>query len=47
MTDQETELFYEKMLDYFGYLPHFEREPKRFAYYVRLYKYLNRDSTTS
>ena len=47
MTDQETELFYEKMLDYFGYLPHFEREPKRFAYYVRLFKYLNRDSTTS
>ena len=47
MTDQEVELFYEKMLDYFGYLPHFEREPKRFAYYVRLFKYLNRDSTTS
>ena len=47
MTDQETELYYEKMLDYFGYLPNFEREPKRFAYYVRLYKYLNRESTTS
>ena len=47
MTDQEAELFYEKILNYFGYLPHFEREPKRFAYYVRLYKYLNRDSTTS
>jgi len=47
MTDQEAELLYEKILNYFGYLPHFEREPKRFAYYVRLYKYLNRDSTTS
>lgn len=47
MTDQETELYYEKMLDYFGYLPNFEREPRRFAYYVRLYKYLNRESTTS
>ena len=47
MTDQETELYYEKMLDYFGSLPYFEREPRRFAYYVRLYKYLNRESTTS
>ena len=47
MTENETELYYGKMLDYFGYLPNFEREPRRFAYYVRLYKYLNRESTTS
>ena len=47
MTEDDAELYYEKMLQYFGYLPHFEREPKRFAYYVSLYKYLNRQSTTS
>lgn len=47
MSDDEAELYYEKMLNYFGYLPHFEREPKRFHYYVRLYRYLNRQSTTS
>jgi hypothetical protein len=47
MTESEAELYYEKMLNYFGSLPHFEREPRRFAYYVRLYKYLNRKSTTS
>jgi len=47
MTENEAELYYERMLNYFGTLPHFEREPKRFAYYVRLYKYLNRQSTTS
>lgn len=47
MTEDEAEIYYAKMLDYFGYLPHFEREPRRFIYYVRLYKYLNRDSTTS
>jgi len=47
MTEDDAGLYYEKMLQYFGYLPHFEREPKRFLYYVRLYKYLNRYSTTS
>ena len=47
MTDQEVEQYYGKMLDFFGYLPHFEKEPKRFLYYVRLYKYLNKHSTTS
>jgi len=31
MTDQDAELYYGKMLDYFGYLPNFEREPRRFA----------------
>jgi hypothetical protein len=47
MSEADAELYYEKMLEYFGSLPHFEREPKRFLYYVRLYKYLNRHSTTS
>lgn len=47
MSNDEVELYYERMLDYFGTLPHFEREPRRFDYYVRLYKYLNRQSTTS
>jgi len=47
MTEADAELYYGKMLDYFSYLPNFEREPRRFAYYVRLYKYLNRESTTS
>ena len=47
MTENEAESYYERLLNYFGYLPNFEREPRRFAYYVRLYKYLNRESTTS
>jgi hypothetical protein len=41
MTDQEIQKAYEEMLEWWGdKLPNLEHEPLRFAYYVRMYKYL-------
>ena len=41
MTDQEIQTAYEDMVEMWGdKLPNFEHEPIRFAYYVRLYKYI-------
>jgi hypothetical protein len=40
MTDEEVVTYYNDMVDYFGSLPNFEHEPIRFAYYVRLFKYM-------
>ena len=39
MTDQEAELIYDEMTKIFGWIPHPERQPKQFLYYVRLYNY--------
>jgi len=50
MTDEEALKKYNDMLEHFGTLPNFEHEPRRFAYYVKLYNYYNErkqdDSTT-
>jgi hypothetical protein len=41
MTDQEIQKAYEEMFEMWGdKLPNYEHEPLRFAYYVRMYKYL-------
>lgn len=41
MTDDELERHYGNMMATFGdNLPNFEKEPIRFRYYVKLYKYL-------
>jgi len=39
MTDEEILDEYNKMVDHFGSMPHPEHEPKRFAYYVKIYRY--------
>jgi hypothetical protein len=39
MTDDEVLKMYNEMLEYFGTLPNPEQEPRRFAYYVKLYRY--------
>lgn len=39
MTDQEILDFVKGMEEYFGELPNPEQEPRRFAYYIKLYKY--------
>lgn len=39
MTDQEIEQAYEEMKGMFEHLPNPEHEPRRFAYYVKLYFY--------
>ena len=40
VSEAELEHHWNTMLNLFGSLPHPEHEPRRFAYYVRLYKYL-------
>ena len=40
MTDQEAEDVYAEIEKLFGWIPHPERQPRQFLYYVRLYKYL-------
>ena len=41
MTDQEIQKAYDKMVEMWGdKLPNYEHEPIRFAFYVRMYKYL-------
>ena len=41
MTDQEIQKAYDEMVEMWGdKLPNYEHEPIRFAYYVRLYKYV-------
>jgi hypothetical protein len=41
MTDQEIQSAYEDMIGMWGdKLPNYEHEPIRFAFYVRMYKYL-------
>lgn len=49
MTDEEVLEKYKAMEEYFGILPNFEQEPKRFAYYVRLFNYYleRRDENSS
>lgn len=39
MTEDEIKITIENMIEYFGELPHPAHEPKRFAYYVKLYMY--------
>lgn len=39
MTDEEVIKEYEAMKEHFGELPNPEQEPRRFAYYVKLWKY--------
>lgn len=39
MTDEEVLRMYDAMLEYFGELPNPEQEPKRFAHYVKMYRY--------
>lgn len=41
MTDNEVELFYNKLLEHYCTLPCHIQEPIRFAYFVKLYKYYN------
>ena len=41
MTDQKIQSAYEDMIKMWGdKLPNYEHEPIRFAFYVRMYKYL-------
>jgi hypothetical protein len=41
VTEKEIEDAYNEMFEWWGdKLPNFEHEPLRFAYYVRMYKYL-------
>lgn len=41
MTEYQAELIYNDLVQLFGNrLPNFEREPRRFAYYVKIYKHL-------
>jgi hypothetical protein len=42
MTEEEVEIMYAEMEKYFGVLPSVDHEPKRFAYYVKLFKYLTK-----
>ena len=42
MTPEDIENMYLRMLDHFGTLPSVEHEPKRFAYYVKIFKYYER-----
>jgi hypothetical protein len=39
MTDEQVLEHYNRMVEYFGDLPNPEHEPKRFMYYVKLYRY--------
>jgi hypothetical protein len=39
ISDQDLEKLIADMKQMFGDLPHPEHEPKRFAYYIKLYKY--------
>lgn len=39
MTNEEVLAFVQEMEDHFGELPNPEQEPKRFAYYVLMFKY--------
>ena len=39
MTEEEVLKQYNEMVEMFGELPNFEQEPRRFAYYVKLYRY--------
>lgn len=39
MTDEEVLELYQEMEEHFGSLPNPEQEPRRFAYYVKLFKY--------
>ena len=40
MTEQEIETVLDEMVEMFGWIPNAERQPRQFAYYVKLYKYL-------
>lgn len=40
MNDEEVTDYYQKLIEYFGdSLPNYEKYPKSFAYYVKLYRY--------
>jgi hypothetical protein len=39
MTDQEVLYHYNRMVEIFNDLPDPDHEPRRFAFYVKLYKY--------
>ena len=39
MTDEEILKFVDEMEEHFGTLPSPEHEPKRFAWYVKMFKY--------
>lgn len=39
MSEEELEQTVNEMIEMFGELPNPEQEPKRFAYYVKLFKY--------
>jgi hypothetical protein len=38
MTDDELIYHYNRMVEIYGTLPDLDQEPKRFAYFVRLYR---------
>ena len=40
MNEKDLNKILDEMFDYFGKLPNTEYEPKRFAYYVQLYKHI-------
>ncbi len=39
MSDQEILDFVKEMEEHFGELPNPEHEPRRFAYYIKIFKY--------
>jgi hypothetical protein len=43
MTDEELTKIIQKMEDRFGSLPNPEHEPKRFAWYVKVFKYYEKN----
>ena len=47
MTEQEIETAYNEMLEMWGdKLPNFEQEPRRFAFYVKMWKYAKSKETS-
>jgi hypothetical protein len=43
MTEQQAEQIHEDLIQLFGdRLPNYEREPRRFGYYIQIYKHLLR-----
>lgn len=42
MTDEDLDIILDKMYEQFGTLPNPEHEPKQFAYFVKLFKHLEK-----
>ena len=43
ITDSQAEQIYEAMLEMWPHLPNPDHEPKRFEYYMKMFKYVHSD----